>query len=240
MIIFSSPSKCPYLNAFPPSFTNWSSYDSSLIYLATGSSPLTINSMTADGASVTGWAWWQTGTSWVTGWPITIPPEQNAVIQVNQQASNITLQTSNGPISLSVTDGWQDPLTTESPSEIPTTLITPDAGNYLLAINVATGIGYGDFSVNIDSQSFSVNINSQEQGPVFAYKYIGPIESGCWFPHYSDIRRNHFYSPNRRHDTIFFEKWRIIRKRRQLAFFPTEQRFGYLQRNQPNPIYSSG
>ena len=175
MIVFPTPSKCPYLNSFPTSFTNWSSYDSTLIYLTTGSSPITIYSITADGASITGAAWWQTGTSWITGWPTTIPSYQNVVIQVNQWASNITLQTDNGPISLSVTDGWKNPFTPESPSGISTTVITPNTNDFLLAINVTTGYGYGDLSVSIDGQSFSVGLNSQEQGPVFVYKYIGPL-----------------------------------------------------------------
>jgi hypothetical protein len=175
MIIFSSPSACPYLSAFPENLTSWNAYNSTLIYITTSSLPLTINSITVDGASITAEAWWQTGTSWITGWPITIPSNQNAIIQVNQQASNIALQTYNGPIALSVADGWKNPLTTEKPSEKPTTIVTPNAGDYLLAINVATGYGYGNLSVKVDDQFFSVDLNSQEQGPVFAYKYIGPI-----------------------------------------------------------------
>jgi hypothetical protein len=175
MIVFSSPSACPYLSAFPENFTSWIADNSTLIYITTTSLPLAINSITADGASITATAWWQTGTSWITGWPITIPSNQNAIIQVNQQASNITIRTDNSPIALSVTDGWKNPLTTESPSEIPTTIVTPNSGDYLLAINVATGYGYGNLSVKVDDQSFSVDLNSQEQGPVFAYKYIGPL-----------------------------------------------------------------
>ncbi len=174
MIVFSSPMQCPYLSAFPMSFTNWSSYDSTLIYII-NSSPLTINSVIADGASVTGTAWWQTGTSWITGWPITIPSNQNAVIQVSQRASNITLQTDIGPITISVSDGWTSPLTIKNPDEIPTTIVTPNASDYLLAIKVATGYGYGNLSVRIDEQSFNVNLNSEEQGPVYTYKYIGPV-----------------------------------------------------------------
>jgi hypothetical protein len=175
MIVFSSPSSCPYLNAFPQNFTNWNSYNSTLIYITTNSSPLTINSITADGVSVPATAWWQSGASWITGWPITIPSNQNAIIQVNQQASSITLQTNNGPITLSITDGWKNPLTTESPSEIPTTIVTPTAGAYLLAIKVATGYGYGNLLTKIDNHTFNIDVNSQEQGPVFTYKSIGPI-----------------------------------------------------------------
>ena len=176
MIVFSSPSECPYLSAFPENLTGWSAYNSTLIYITSGTSPLIVYSITADDASVPATAWWQTGTSWITGWPITIPSNQNAIIQVDQQASNITLQTDNGPIALSVTNGWTNPLTSETPYELPTTIVTPNSSDYLLAIDVATGSGYGNLPLKIDGQSFIVDLNSQDQGPVFDYKYIGPIQ----------------------------------------------------------------
>jgi hypothetical protein len=174
ILIFSSPSECPYINAFPQNFTNWNAYNSTLIYITTSSSPLTINSITADGTQVNATAWWQTDTSWRTGWPITIPSNQRAIIQVNQQTNNITLQTDSDTITLPVTDGRTNPSPTKAPSETSTTVFTPKAGNYLLAINVATGYGYGNFLTKIDDQTTSINTNSQEQGPVFTYKYIGP------------------------------------------------------------------
>ena len=174
-IVFPSPSKCPYLDAFPMRFTNWSGYDSTLIYVTTSSSPLTINSLIANGVSVPGQAWWQTGTSWITGWPITIPSNQNAIIQLNQRASNIKLQTDNGLISLTVTNGWVNPLTPENPSETPTAIVTANSGDYLIAVNVTTGHSYGNLSVKVDNQSFTLGLNSQEQELIFAYKYIGPL-----------------------------------------------------------------
>jgi hypothetical protein len=181
MVIFSSPGQCPYLSAFPENFTYWNAYSSTIIYVTASTSPLKINSITADGLLVPATVWWQSGTSWIMGWPITIPSNQNAVIQVNQQASSITLQTDNGPITLSITDGWKNPLTTEGPSEIPTTIVTPNSGDYLLAIIVATGYGYGKLSVEVDNQTFRLDLNSQEQVPVFAYKYIGPLHLTAGF-----------------------------------------------------------
>ncbi len=172
MIVFSSPIKCPYIRAFPHSFTNWSSYDSTLIYI-TSPLPLTINSITADGTSVIASAWWQDNTSWITGWPITIPPNQNTVIQVAAKASTVTLQTNNGPITLSVTDGWTTPFTIEKPSEI--TVFVPNATDYVLAIKTANIIGYGNLSVKIDDQTFGLDSNSQNQGIGSVYKYVGPI-----------------------------------------------------------------
>jgi hypothetical protein len=174
MLVFPSPSQCPYLSAFPMNFENWSSYDSVLIYIISPS-PLTINSIIADGAPVTGSAWWQTGTSWITGWPITIPSNQNAVVQVSQQASNITLETDKGPLSISVTDGWKNPLNNENPFEKPTTIFTPVADDFLLVIKPTSGYDYGNLSVRIDNQSFNVNLNLQEQSSVYSNKYIGPI-----------------------------------------------------------------
>lgn len=174
MLIFSSPSECPYISAFPQNFANWNACNSTLVYITTSSSPLTINSITADGTQVNATAWWQTDTSWRTGWPITIPSNQRAIIQVNRPASNITLQTYSDTITFPVTDGRTTPSPTKAPSETSTTVFTPKAGNYLLAINVATGYGYGNFLTKIDDQTTSINTNSQEQGPVFTYKYIGP------------------------------------------------------------------
>jgi hypothetical protein len=171
MLVFPSPSQCPYLNAFPMSFTNWSSYDSTLIYVAS-SSQLKINSVLVDGGLVASEAWWQTGTSWTKGWPITIPPNQNVLIQVGQKASSITLETDNGSITIPVTDGWKDPLTMEGPSKSPTKIAVPTAGDYLLAIKAAE-YDDGYLTVKIDNQSFSVDLNSQDQGS--DYKYIGPI-----------------------------------------------------------------
>ena len=171
MLVFNSPTQCPYLNAFPMSFTNWSSYDSTLIYVSS-LSPLKINSVFADGGLVSSEAWWQTGTSWTTGWPVTIPPNQNVLIQVGQKASSITLETDNGSITVPVTDGWKDPITIEGPSKSPPKVTVPIAGDYLMAIKAAE-FGYGSLSVKIDNQLFSVDLNSQEQGSV--YKYIGPI-----------------------------------------------------------------
>ncbi len=175
MLIFPSPNDCPYISAFPMNFTSWNAYNSTLIYITTGSSALTINSIKADETQVAASAWWQTDTSWRTGWPITIPPNQRAIIQVNQQASNITLQTDSGTITLPVIDGRTNPPPTQAPSDTSTTIFTPKAGNYLLAIKVATGYGYGNLLTKIDDQTFSINTHSQEQGPVFIYKYIGPI-----------------------------------------------------------------
>jgi hypothetical protein len=176
MLIFPSPNECPYIDAFPSaSPTGWSAYDSTLIYITTGPSTLTINSVSADGVQVSASAWWETDTSWRTGWPITIPSNQRAIIQVNQQANIITLQTDRGIIALQVLDGWKNPPIIKAPSEITTNIFIPKSGNYLLAVKVATGYGYGKLIMKIDDQDFIIDLNSQEQGPIFTYKYIGPI-----------------------------------------------------------------
>jgi hypothetical protein len=175
MLIFQSPTSCPYISSFPMNFTSWNAYNSTIIYITTASSPLIINSVQADGNQVSPTAWWETGTSWETGWPIIIPANQRAIIQVNQYANIVSLETDSGTISLGVTDGWTNPPPTTASSETQTTVFTPEAGTYLLSINVATGLGYGNLSAKIDNQTFSIDANSQEQGPVFTYKYIGPI-----------------------------------------------------------------
>lgn len=173
MIIFSSPDNIPYIDAFPSvGPQDWNVYNSTLIYITASSLPLTINSVLADGTQVSATAWWQTDTSWRTGWPITVPPNQRAIIQINQKANIVTLQTENGPINLKVTDGWTNPPKTKAPLETLTNIYMPKTGNYLLAIKVTER--YGNFQTKIDNQSFVVNCNSR--GQETTYKYVGPIE----------------------------------------------------------------
>ncbi|HEX7481929.1 MAG TPA: hypothetical protein VF350_00485, partial [Candidatus Bathyarchaeia archaeon] len=139
MIVFPSPSACPYLPYFPGGFVNWSSYDSTLVYVAS-SSPLTINSISADSVTVQGQAWWQTGASWQSGWPVTIPANEVAIIQVSGKPSSISLQIDNGSITIPVADGWNHSLTTLKPSQ--PVISTPNAAAYLIAID-HNSIGYG-------------------------------------------------------------------------------------------------
>ena len=160
MLVYSSPSACPYIHYFPLGFVNWSSYDSTLIYVSS-SSPVTITSITADGVPVYGQAWWPTGTSWEFGWPITIPANQEAIIQVSTKASSITLQTDNGPVTIPVGDGLKDPLAVLDSSQ--TKISTPESADYLLAV-YKNSFSYGDLSVKIDNQTYRVD-PSQNQTP---------------------------------------------------------------------------
>ena len=170
MLVYSSPSACPYIHYFPLGFVNWSSYDSTLIYVSS-SSPVTITSITADGVPVYGQAWWPTGTSWEFGWPITIPANQEAIIQVSTKASSITLQTDNGPVTIPVGDGLKDPLAVLDSSQ--TKISTPESADYLLAV-YKNSFSYGDLSVKIDNQTYRVD-PSQNQTSDPNYSYIGPV-----------------------------------------------------------------
>jgi hypothetical protein len=173
MLVFQSPTSCPYLSSFPMNFTNWNAYYSTLIYITTASSPLTINSVSADGNQTSAYAWWETGTSWKTGWPATIPPNQRAIIQIFKKANITSLETDGGLITFGVSDGWTNPPLTKTPPETAINIFTPKTGNYLLAINVATE--HGNLKAKIDDKTFVIDTNSQDQGPAFEYKYIGPI-----------------------------------------------------------------
>jgi hypothetical protein len=170
MLVYQSPLECPYLSYFPQGFKNWSSYDSTIVYVAS-STPLRINSITADGTYVYGQAWWQTDTSWTSGWPITIPPNEDVIIQIAGKAKAIGLQTGNGSITIPVADGKKDPLTVLDPSQ--TRISTPNSGEYMLAIykNV---FGNGNLIVNIDDHSFRVNLD-QNHNSGFNFSYIGPF-----------------------------------------------------------------
>ena len=170
MLVYSSPSACPYIHYFPSGFVNWSSYDSTLIYVSS-SSPITINSITADGTPVYGQAWWQTGTSWQSGWPITIPANEEAIIQVSAKASSITIQTDNGLLTIPVADGWKYPLTVSDPSQ--TKISTSVAADYLLAV-YKSSFSSGNLSVKIDNQTVSVN-RDQNQSSDSDFSYVGPV-----------------------------------------------------------------
>jgi hypothetical protein len=170
MLVYQSPLECPYLSYFPQGFVNWSSYDSTIVYVAS-STQLRINSITADGAYVYGQAWWRTGTSWTSGWPITIPPNEDVIIQVTGKAKIISVQTDNGSITIPVADGQKDPITILDPSQ--TRISTPNSANYMLAIykNV---FGNGNLTIKIDDHTFLVDLNqNQRSDPNF--NYIGPL-----------------------------------------------------------------
>ena len=166
----------PICEAFPKNFVNWSSYDSTLVYLST-LQPITISSITADGTSLTPEAWWQTGTSWTTGWPLNISQNQNVVLQINQRVSSVTLQTDKGPITASVADGWNNPLKMQALSQIPKErLFIPNASDYILAVKTPTdnNNNYTTLSVQIDNQTFNLNLNSQPNSS--QYQYFGPMQ----------------------------------------------------------------
>jgi hypothetical protein len=96
---FSSLNECPYIfPSFSP--TGWSAFNSTLLYIITGAEPLGIdnilegeNSIVRDLVGV----WWQTdwmgmGTKQIK-FPIIIPPNQKAIIQLNHiiKDNNLTL-----------------------------------------------------------------------------------------------------------------------------------------------------
>jgi len=96
MIIFSSRDVCPYVNALDGS-GGWAAFDSTLVYIVTENNPLVVNSILADGKPVTDLVgiWWETGckggaTRPIT-YPIAIPSQQRAIIQINHKADIVNL-----------------------------------------------------------------------------------------------------------------------------------------------------
>ena len=94
MLVFSSPSECPYVF---PTTPDWSSSNSTLIFIQTGNSPISISSIATDGrppSDIIG-VWWQTG--WMgmgtnaISFPIIIPANQRLIIQVNHFSKNVQL-----------------------------------------------------------------------------------------------------------------------------------------------------
>jgi hypothetical protein len=98
MLIFPSPGDCPYV--FPTS-PDWSSFDSTLIFIQTGNAPISISSVSTNGAAASDiiGVWWQTG--WMgmgtnpLSFPISIPANQKAIIQVNHLSESVQLELNN-------------------------------------------------------------------------------------------------------------------------------------------------
>ncbi len=94
----------PSLKAAPykfPSFskTGWSAAHSTLVYIKTGNKPLKIGSILENGKSVKGVVgiWWETG--WMgmgtkpVEFPVIIPPDQRAIIQIYPKTENLSIAT---------------------------------------------------------------------------------------------------------------------------------------------------
>ena len=171
---FKSPADCPYIDSFPSNFTNWNALNSTLIFINSGSSPLTIYSVQSDGNPMVSLAFWETSASWETFWPVVIPANQKAIIQVTEQADSLSLLTDIGVINLQVLDGRVNPAPVQTSSEISSSVLVHETGNYVLAIKII-GNNYEDLLVKIDNQSFSLDGLSKEHQSALAYKYVGPL-----------------------------------------------------------------
>jgi hypothetical protein len=115
MIIFNSSQDAPYV--FPTfASNNWTAFNSTLVYIQTGSSPLQIDSIYTDGspASDVVGVWWESGWMGMTTSPITypifIPANEKAIIQINHLSSTVQVETT----SLS------PPTFTQAPTASPT------------------------------------------------------------------------------------------------------------------------
>ena len=96
---FNSLESAPY--KFPSySKTGWGAFNSTLVYIKTGNNPMTIYGITSNNKPIKGIVgiWWETG--WVGMgkpkiYPVVIPPHQKAIIQINHNAQNIKVDTTN-------------------------------------------------------------------------------------------------------------------------------------------------
>ena len=101
ILSFPSLSSCPY--QFPGnSSTSWAAFNSTIIYIKTGNEPLNITQMYEDQQPITDIVgiWWQTGWEGMgtkpEGLPIEIPPNQEAIIQINHIITrNVTFENFN-------------------------------------------------------------------------------------------------------------------------------------------------
>ena len=97
-ISFPSLEACPY--EFPPySPTGWNAFNSTLIYIKTGDEHIRIASILENGEPVKGiiGIWWESG--WMgmgtkpVEFPVIIPPNQKAIIQINHKVANLSIAT---------------------------------------------------------------------------------------------------------------------------------------------------
>ncbi len=93
MFVFNSVSECPY--GFPEgSSGDHGAYNSTLVYIKTGEKPLEIGGIYTDGEPAADIidVWWDTGRAKMSStsilYPLIIPTNQRAIIQINHQAEN--------------------------------------------------------------------------------------------------------------------------------------------------------
>jgi hypothetical protein len=147
---FPSLKACPYkFPSFSP--TRWDAFNSTLLYIETGSSSLTISGISVNGERIVDIVgiWWETG--WVgmgtkpIELPVTIPPRQKAIIQINHII--------HGQITLNLLDMTN--LTKLNNLSLPKPLITFKKVNptkYIVVVKNATQPFFLVFSESYDPQ----------------------------------------------------------------------------------------
>ena len=95
---FPSIDSCPYEFSSAYNGTSWAALNSTLVYIKTGNEPIAISEILENNQPITDiiGAWWQTGWEGMytkpVDFPIIIPANQNAIIQINHIATeNLTL-----------------------------------------------------------------------------------------------------------------------------------------------------
>ncbi len=109
-ISFDSPDICPYqFPAFEGKVDKlWQAFDSTLLFIKTGEQPLTINAIKENGTDVSDviGIWWETGYMGMStkpiSYPVTIPPNEKAIVQINHEASQWTIESPVQPSSIAV------------------------------------------------------------------------------------------------------------------------------------------
>ncbi len=96
---FPSIKQCPYNFSAAYNASSWAALNSTIVYLRTGETPLTIARLLENGYPVNDvlGVWWETGWEGMITrpilYPVTIPPNQRAIIQINHIiAGNISFE----------------------------------------------------------------------------------------------------------------------------------------------------
>ncbi len=173
MIVFNSPADCPY--TFPNYAQNsWGAYDSTLLYVSTNDTSVTISSILDDGKPITDiiGVWWETNwlgmnTKSVT-YPIVIPPHQEAIIQINHIASALSLITVQNQT-------YFEPLPATNDTSITYKTINPT--KYTVNINTSDPC-FLVFSESYD-EGWIASINGQQIPSQYHFTANG--YANCWY-----------------------------------------------------------
>ncbi len=100
MVVFDSPSQCPYYDQFPRAGGSWNVTGGTLIYVVPQESDNQVEKITVDGQSATKFWVWNSNTLVNSTYPFTLPKWETSVIFIPGNASMVDLSMDYGDIEV--------------------------------------------------------------------------------------------------------------------------------------------